>query len=298
MPQKIIKALHAGEHLPESLFQTTPACRNEEDVTPPKPFNALPRVKTISGCDSVYEISEVLEYAPKKGYLVHWKGFSTADRSWQKPSDMPQAFRDRMLELRREYRSAQAKVRSKRSTKEEKEDKLWKIDEVLDYHKEKGYFVSWVGFGPASNSWQKPKDMPAALRKTMKRFRDASLACSPRNIERKEDAKVNNIQRIPRPKPMVRGKASLSGLLPQDTSSVPWEVISKRIIHSVVRYDPTRGVLVHWKNLSQREDTWLAEDQVGDSFRYQILLAKERYIDNVLGSQSAPAALLSSGSTP
>lgn len=132
----------------------------------------------------------------------------------------------------------------------------------------------------------------------MKRFRDASLACSPRNIERKEDAKVNNIQRIPRPKPMVRGKASLSGLLPQDTSSVPWEVISKRIIHSVVRYDPTRGVLVHWKNLSQREDTWLAEDQVGDSFRYQILLAKERYIDNVLGSQSAPAALLSSGSTP
>jgi len=53
--------------------------------------------------EGVWEIEQVLEFDPRKGYFVHWKGYPVSARSWQKATDMPRAFRDDMKVSRMKY---------------------------------------------------------------------------------------------------------------------------------------------------------------------------------------------------
>jgi hypothetical protein len=325
--------------LPESLVSHIPIWHQENSPTPD--IHGISEGKNDAVVsDPAFEISDVLEYQPRKGYLVHWKGFSVDKSTWQRPGDMPSYFKERMIELRKLYNSSVAE-NSKHSTvvtkqenyyhkreprdsnkkkhgevaglsvSREDEETWFTIDRVLEYDKKKGYLVSWLGFGPESNSWQKTKDMPHALHDCMKRLREGST-----NAKFDSEDSRTMIENIPRPSAVgkrnirikrkectnasEKHKKSKGVIEPINPSPElgAWDVIPKRVIHSVVQYNPTRGILVHWKNCSQTEDSWLPEEQVGDSFRYQILLAKERFVDNILGAQSAPAALLSANSTP
>ena len=68
------------EHPNRNYSTTTNTQTNSHDVT---------------NCDmeNYFEIEKVVAYEPRRGYLVKWLGFPDEDNSWQKPSDMPPAFR-------------------------------------------------------------------------------------------------------------------------------------------------------------------------------------------------------------
>ena len=51
-----------------------------------------------------YNITAVLDYDPKQGYLVSWEGYD--EPSWQRPGDMPPRFRKRMAALRKTKRGS------------------------------------------------------------------------------------------------------------------------------------------------------------------------------------------------
>jgi hypothetical protein len=53
------------------------------------PLPTSPPIPIPADYESFYIVEKVLEYKPSKGYLVHWKGYSATERSWQKPRDMP-----------------------------------------------------------------------------------------------------------------------------------------------------------------------------------------------------------------
>jgi hypothetical protein len=52
-----------------------------------------------------FEIEKFLDYDPIRGYLVKWKDYDHAHNSWQRPSDMPHAFRKQMSKKRSEWKS-------------------------------------------------------------------------------------------------------------------------------------------------------------------------------------------------
>ena len=309
------RSMNATDELPE--FQTGAESVGESSEGPF--LTGVANQKELDQ-DPIFEISDVIDYLPSKGYLVHWNGFPEAKRSWQKASSMPSAFKGRMRELRKLWKcqSDRGKPKAKqaickfpiqskqcREQLKPKEERLYLIDEVLKFDKVNGYLVSWVGFGAEHNSWQHPNDMPEFFRSDMERLRASSLSEELGVLKQKsdklkmkpiDDMDKTSVYRLEKQNKQVvlggrisKKDDSRSDMMENATAV---ETIKTRFIHSVLEFSPTRGVLVHWKNLPQKHDSWLPEEQVGESFRYQILLAKERYVDNMVdASRSASPAI-------
>ena len=55
---------------------------------------------------------------------------------------------------------------------------------------------------------------------------------------------------------------------------------SPKVLHSILKFDPTNGFLVHWRGCPESMDSWIPHDEVGEGYRYQAQLARERYQDN------------------
>jgi hypothetical protein len=53
--------------------------------------------------EKVYLIDWVVKYEPSNGYLVHWKGFRSSDRTWVSEKDMPPGFAKEMKKARERY---------------------------------------------------------------------------------------------------------------------------------------------------------------------------------------------------
>ena len=53
-----------------------------------------------------YYIKRIIKYEPGRGYFVHWKGFSEADRTWQLEKDMPECWSKKMKAARERYRKS------------------------------------------------------------------------------------------------------------------------------------------------------------------------------------------------
>ncbi len=279
-----------------------------------------------NSAEPVYIIDKVICYEPSKGYLVKWCGFGDKSNSWQKPRDMPVALHPDMKALKEVYDASAKLVRSRERSgsmpsprsvvevpiiskppaelqKREAEAEFGIIENVLKYVPNKGYLVSWVGCNEASNSWQKPKDMPPACSVDMAKARNKYLqskksrvtACGPRRD------KVQQSIKAPRRDLSKQNQGSSTCLGQCNTISTPKKEIEKqrkprhirksfkklvdrdrRVIHSVLEFDPTRGFLVHWKNQPSSQDTWIQEDRIGAAFREQMMLASERYCDNLI----------------
>ena len=80
------------------------------------PLTSLENIENISDTEAAkgfvdkngekyYIIRHVVAYAPKKGYLIDWQGYSECDQSWNRPADMPRSrvIRDEMKQARIEY---------------------------------------------------------------------------------------------------------------------------------------------------------------------------------------------------
>ena len=255
--------------------------------------------------NETYVIEKIIDYHPRKGFFVHWRGFPDSERTWQKPSDMPLIFRSEMDELKRAHRenfntvtkpavgsTAEQAVPSSKgipgSTKSVgvRGSESYIIDQVLDYDKGKGFLVSWVGFGPEANSWQLFRDMPSSLGTEMKHARRRATGKTATPVKRSiskasietsaRPTKVASATRVPSAK---RSRAAFKA-----------GVLADAKMHSVISYDPARGFLVHWRGFPQSEDSWVSEDDVaGDKFRSQMLLARERYVDNLVSVRTPDA---------
>ena len=53
-----------------------------------------------------YYIEKIIKYEPGRGYFVHWKGFTKADRTWQLEKDMPECWAKKMKSARERYRKS------------------------------------------------------------------------------------------------------------------------------------------------------------------------------------------------
>ena len=268
--------------------------------------------------EAVYIIDRVLEYKPTKGYLVHWKGFGKADRSWQKPSDMPFVFNEDMARVREEYLSNLKKLKhapppdantnlratdcQNRHDIRNKSGLSWTVDEVLGYSPTKGYYVSWVGCGEQDNSWQRAKDMPKGCREDMKRAKSnyeravsgkavliQDLCRSTRSNEDDEGSRSRVVEqirrgRVPNAKRLVVPLVEPTVRKPSQVERSIKRLVKRdqRHVHSIVAFDPARGYLVHWKGEPSCNDSWLVESDLDGKFENQMRLASERYCDNLV----------------
>jgi hypothetical protein len=96
-----------------------------------KPFGAvaLNSQATPEPDDDLWFIDEVLEYDPKKGYLVSWNGCDQSLNSWQAPNDMPSGCRLQMKFARENYKRSLRKrtVRKKPKTTSPKQKQKKKL---------------------------------------------------------------------------------------------------------------------------------------------------------------------------
>lgn len=174
---------------------------------------------------------------------------------------------------------------------------------MLEYVPNKGYLVSWVGCSRESNSWQKSKDMPPACAADMADARKKYLQSKKSRDTTRGIRKEKEMQSITTARPNLshQHRETSSSLGKCNSISTPKKDVKKqrkpthvcrsfkklvdparRFIHSVIEFDPTRGFLVHWKNQPSSQDTWEKEDRIGINFREQMILASERYCDNLI----------------
>jgi hypothetical protein len=66
-----------------------------------------------------------------------------------------------------------------------------------------------------------------------------------------------------------------------DTPNESGNTSVNHVLHSVIKFDPRKGFFVHWKGLPEYMDSWIPESGIGEGYRYQAQLARERYFDNV-----------------
>ena len=59
-----------------------------------------------------FVIGSIVEYHPKKGVLVHWKGWSEDDRTWETLDNIPHDWSKEVRHARRQYEKINSKDRS------------------------------------------------------------------------------------------------------------------------------------------------------------------------------------------
>ena len=189
-------------------------------------------------------LQNILLYKPGRGYLVELSGTKTL--KWLLQREIPPAFSQEMRTARAAHQSSLPKGNSK--TEEIKKNKRkYEIEDVHEYDPDKGFLVSWKGYPVSSNSWQAEPDMPSA-------FSDRMAELKVRNHSSTEPREIPNSKRI--------------------CST------NRAILHSILKYDPRRGFLVHWRGCPDYMDSWIPESEISEGYRYQAQLARERHQDN------------------
>ena len=56
--------------------------------------------------ERLYYIEKIIKYEPGRGYYVHWKGYTKADRTWQDEKDMPKCWAKKMKASRERYKES------------------------------------------------------------------------------------------------------------------------------------------------------------------------------------------------
>jgi hypothetical protein len=245
-----------------------------------------------------YPIEKIVEYHPRKGYLIQWKNYPESARSWQKSTDMPSAFKEQMKFARTGYESAASRPMRKSAQPEserllkrsknahaETNPEYWIINEILDYDPEKGYFVSWMGCNEDQNSWQLPLDMPEGCRGDMKVAQQRYRSRVGRSTKLSPRRPAGAI--IPKPQ---KFQATLKGAVSKALTKTrhivkaikQFTLPSVPEIHSILAHDPARGYLVHWKRTNPSKDSWVPSSEITETekLKEQMLLAEERYNDS------------------
>lgn len=161
---------------------------------------------------------------------------------WVRARDIPGNLSARARELRKSVHKSARAIRK------------FEISRVIDFDPEKGFLVSWKGYSSESNSWQKESDMPSAFADDMERLRRAFSSAE------------------------LRVEIDTPSL---DTPKESGNTCVNPVLHSVIKFDPRKGFFVHWKGLPEYMDSWIPESEIGEGYRYQAQLARERYFDNV-----------------
>ena len=354
------ESLYAGTCHDSSLPETL-----ESAVTEASETTAVPHIHGL--VDPIYYIENVVDFHPRKGYLVHWKNYPESDRTWQRPRDMPQEFRDQMKAVKGRFNelhahrggssplisaeTVPASVKRKASpvkaasapaplSKKAKESpavdpaaKARKIRTILEYKRGQGYLVSWVGKSSSHNSWVLKSQMPREAKPLVTAFHEAEEP-SDSETDESEDYEIDQVlqydpkqgflvswvgygqdmnswqleadmpsslfRQMEELKKQFRGKGNKSiANLPRPATPQPAALLIRtpsptdpsdvHVLHSVLKYDPRMGYLVHWQGRPEFYDSWISEDQISSGYRYQAMLARERYEDNA-ADRSGPSA--------
>ena len=133
------------------------------------------------------------------------------------------------------------------------EPPVFYIEQVLEYHPKKGYFVHWKDFSESERSWQHAPDMPPELKDEMKKARARYSARSTTEVvaDVAQPPFYNELiaKRKARPGPSVADK-------PTD---------KEYVISNVLAYVPDKGYLVSWKGFDDKFNSWqLSADMPAD----------------------------------
>lgn len=161
---------------------------------------------------------------------------------WVRARDIPRNLSAQAREIRRSVQKSPHAIQK------------FEISGVIDFDPEKGFLVSWKGYSSEFNSWQKEYDMPSAFADDMESLRRAFSSA-----EHRVEIETPSLE----------------------TTKESGNMSINHVLHSVIKFDPRKGFFVHWKGLPEFMDSWIPESEIGEGYRYQAQLARERYFDNV-----------------
>jgi hypothetical protein len=199
--------------------------------------------------EQLYNIERIIDFHPRRGFFVHWEGYSESDRSWQKAKDMPSGLRKEMALMRQSYKLRTYAEKVPDQTPRRSQTSAGKCFNLFP-----------LGDPPPSDAvaQAKPPVNQAKCIAYAKRPVSSSLSASSRPSS-------------------LRAKAMVTRKSMQE----PQRFVADSP-HSILQFDPARGYLVHWRNSKPSEDCWLYEDEIGSGFQTQKRLASERYCDSLL----------------
>ena len=269
----------------------------------------VPAAPDTSASEATYIINEVLAYVPNKGYLVSWVGYTDKNNSWQVSSDMPEELNEEMRRVREAYWTQQSRsedpaiattlVRRRAPLKKFRRAEVRRvadsdceevynnapvavdltnreISSIVAFDPKRGFLVRWKNQPDRFNSWRSEEHIPAEFRAKLNTVRDRYYVVV---SEKDEDEEVKETTK----RPISEDSATdTSPIHTKQARTVAVQAESARLVHSVLEFDPARGFLVHYKGLSSRENRWIPEADVPSGFRYELLLARERYEDDNL----------------